>query len=208
LNEAAARKSVLGMSVWKELFTPQSEKTECSCSLDFPHLQSWRVPRRWKNAMSFQVVPLSDRQFSHLFSLSDVELRARRARRVRVDSTPGFPDRLTLDDAELGSEVILTNYTHLESDGPFHACHAIYVSQQPSILYPVDTMPPALARRLLSLRAFDAEHNLIAAEVCEGAAAHEAIEQLLSHEARHCSVSYLHAHYARMGCYAAKIVRA
>jgi hypothetical protein len=68
----------------------------------------------------------------------------------------------------------------------------------------VDIVPPALARRTLSLRGFDGAHMMIEADLAEGANAAELIERFLANP----SVAYIHAHYARRGCFAARIDRA
>jgi hypothetical protein len=68
----------------------------------------------------------------------------------------------------------------------------------------VDEMPPALRRRLLALRAFDADGMMRAADIVEGAQAQSLIENLFENP----EIAYLHAHYAKWGCYAARIDRA
>ena len=65
-------------------------------------------------------------------------------------------------------------------------------------------IPPALARRTLSLRGFDAGHMMVEADLTEGRDAAALIEQFFANPA----VVYIHAHYARRGCYAALIERA
>lgn len=65
-------------------------------------------------------------------------------------------------------------------------------------------MPPALARRTLSLRGFDANDMMIEAELTEGAEAAALIERFFTNP----NVAYIHAHYARRGCFAALIERA
>jgi len=62
-----------------------------------------------------------------LFGLSDGALAERGACRVVADATPGFPDRITLRDAEPGKTLLLLNYTHLRAANPCHASHAIFV---------------------------------------------------------------------------------
>ncbi|HEV8363851.1 MAG TPA: DUF1203 domain-containing protein [Gemmatimonadaceae bacterium] len=67
-----------------------------------------------------------------------------------------------------------------------------------------DTVPEVLASRLLAVRAFDAQHMMIDAEVCEGAQAAEMFERFLVNP----KTSYLQMHNARRGCYAARVERA
>ena len=49
--------------------------------------------------MSFVISGLPVDEFKPLFGLSDVALAERGVVRVRVDAKPGFPCRVTLEDA-------------------------------------------------------------------------------------------------------------
>jgi hypothetical protein len=51
--------------------------------------------------MNFQVVPLQLKEFLPLFELSDPELAKDGARRMIVSANPGFPCRISLEDAEI-----------------------------------------------------------------------------------------------------------
>ncbi len=80
--------------------------------------------------MNFQIVPLSLKEFLPLFELSDAELAKHRTRRVIVDANPGFPCRVSLEDAEVGERVILLNYTHQPADSPYRATGPIFVREK------------------------------------------------------------------------------
>ena len=75
----------------------------------------------------FTVRGLSPEPFQALFDLTDEELEKRRAKRYVADSKPGFPCRVSLQDAEAGDEVILTNFVHLPSESPYRSTHVIFV---------------------------------------------------------------------------------
>jgi len=105
--------------------------------------------------MDFRIRGLDPAAFMPLFAMDDSQLAARRARRTVADSKPGFPCRVTLDDAEPGMPVVLLNYEHLAADSPYRASHAIYVSAAKQPFDAVNVVPPALRTRLLSVRAFD-----------------------------------------------------
>ena len=156
--------------------------------------------------MSFVVTGLPIAPFKPLFALSDDALAQRRIVRRTVDAPKGFPCRVTLEDAPVGETVLLMNYEHQSADTPFRASHAIYVREgDHPTRRDVDAIPPALAvRPHISLRAFDAEGMMVEAEVAPGAGLPPVIERLLERP----DVAYLHAHYAGMGCYAARIDRA
>ena len=153
----------------------------------------------------FTVRGLSPEPFQALFDLSDQELAKQRAKRVIADSKPGFPCRVSLQDAEAGDEVILTNFTHLPSESPYHGSYAIYVRKAATTAASyTDSLPEALRARLLAVRAFDAKDMLVEADVVEGDRAEELIARFLEHP----DVEFLHVHFAKPGCYACRIDRA
>jgi len=105
--------------------------------------------------MSFVVSGLPIETFRPLFGLSDEALAERGVIRRRVDSTPGFPCRITLEDAEPGDTVLLLNYEHQPAETPYRSSHAIYVSEQATeTRTAVDEIPGVLrVRKFISLRA-------------------------------------------------------
>jgi len=156
--------------------------------------------------MSFVITGLAVDDFRPLFGLSDAELAERGILRRTADADQGFPCRLTLADARAGDTLLLMNYEHQPADTPFRSRHAIFVNEAAteSARY-VDVVAPALAaRQWISLRAFDEAGMMVDAEVAPGGDLPPAIGRLLARP----EVAYLHAHYAGMGCYAARIDRA
>jgi hypothetical protein len=155
--------------------------------------------------MSFRITGLDPAPFRHLYGLSDEELAARGASRCVADHKPGFPDRVELRDAEPGESVLLINHTHQPADTPYRASHAIFVREGAERAYSaVDVVPEPLRGRPISLRAFDGDHMMVDADLVDGRELESLIERLLADP----KVSYLHAHYARRGCFAARIERA
>jgi uncharacterized protein DUF1203 len=154
--------------------------------------------------MGFRITGLPAGQFAGLFSLSDQELAARGAVRRIADAKPGYPCRVSLTDAEPGQEVILTHFEHHPVDSPFRASHAIYVRKGEETYEAVDQVPEQLRLRLLSVRAFDDKGMLVGADVVDGKELETVIDRLLADD----RADYLHVHYAKPGCYAARIERA
>ena len=154
--------------------------------------------------MDFRITGLDPARFAPLFELSDEALARRRAVRRVCDSRPGFPCRITLRDASPGDSVLLLNYEHLPVDSPYRSSHAIYVSESEERFDEVNEIPPAFRERLLAIRAFDANGLMVDADIVEGREARPLIEKLLAPD----GVAYLHAHYAKRGCYAGRIERA
>jgi hypothetical protein len=152
--------------------------------------------------MSFRIQGLPAENFTHLFALSDEELAAQGA--VRRVADDGSPCRVSLTDATPGEEVILVNYEHHAVDSPYRMRFAIFVRAGESRFDQVDTVPAQLRKRLLAVRAFDAQGMMLAFEVVKGDAVEPVIERLLADD----RAAYLHIHFAAPGCYAAKVVRA
>ena len=154
--------------------------------------------------MPFRVLGLSPDRFRPLFALPDERLHELGARRVFADD-PRMPCRVSMEHAELGEELLLVNFEHQPANTPYRATHAIYVRRAAERAFEaVDIVPEVLRTRLLAIRAFDAGHMMIDAEVCEGAQAAEMFERFLANP----QTGYLQVHNARRGCYAARVERA
>lgn len=154
--------------------------------------------------MRFRISGLSPDPFRPPYGLSDTELAHHGARRCVADADTGYPDRIEMRDATKGETLLLLNYVHQPADTPYRASHAIFVREGAERAYDrVDAVPDVLRTRTLSLRAFDAEHMMLDADLVDGREAETLIERLFARP----DVAYLHAHYARRGCYAGRIDR-
>jgi hypothetical protein len=154
--------------------------------------------------MSFRITGLDPAPFRPLYGLADIDLARLGARRCRVDAKPGFPDRVEMRDAEPGESVLLLNYVHQPADSPYRASHAVFVREGAERAYEgVDETPECLRLRMLSLRAFDASGDMVDADLTDGRDIEAAIARLFANPA----ADYIHAHYAKRGCYAARIDR-
>ena len=154
--------------------------------------------------MSFRVLGLSPGQFRPLFAMHDARLRQLGARRVIADD-PRMPCRVSMEHARLGEELLLLNFEHQPANTPYRSTHAIYVRKVADrAIEAIDSVPEVLASRLLAIRAFDAQHMMVDAEVCEGTQAADLFERFLANR----QTSYLQVHNAKRGCYAARVERA
>lgn len=157
-----------------------------------------------RDAMSFVIRGLSPEPFRPLFALDDAALAARDIRRVVADADHGFPCRVTLQDAKRGETLLLLSHLHHDVAGPYRASGPIFVSEAALHASPIEfhnALPPSFPRRLLSLRAYDAEGVMRDAEVAEGVDALPHLQRLLAM----AGVAYLHVHNARRGCYACRV---
>ena len=147
---------------------------------------------------------LSSGQFSHLFGLDDEALARHNARRYLVDRSPGFPDRIEMRDLEPGEFALLVNYLHQDADSPYRASHAVFVREGATAAFEArSSVPEVLRIRTLSVRGFDVNGMMTDAELVEGTRLEGAIDRLFADERS----AYLHVHYAKYGCYAARIDR-
>jgi hypothetical protein len=155
--------------------------------------------------MVFRITGLPPELFQPLFGLPDAQLARHGAVRCIVDRMPGYPDRIELRDPDPGESVLLVNYVHLPVQTPFRSSYAIYVREGARARYDrINEVPEQLRSRVLSLRAFDQNDMLCDADIVEGGAVEALIERLLSGT----GTAYVHAHYAKPGCFAARIDRA
>jgi hypothetical protein len=155
--------------------------------------------------MNYQLRGLEPTLFEELFQLDDAALAARGMKRVVADAAFGYPCRLTLEDAPVGAELLLLNFSHQDVESPYRASGPIFVRRGVAEGRRISgELPSYLARRLLSVRAYDDADMMVAAEVVEGTGAAALFEQFLARP----DVHYLHVHFAKRGCYACRVERA
>jgi hypothetical protein len=153
---------------------------------------------------AFRLVGLESAEFVPLFDLDEGELRALGARRRVATETPGFPCRISLQDAAVGEELLLLPFEHLAEDSPYRASGPIYVRRgaQPRTLAPGE-VPEYVRARQISLRGYSARHLMVNALVCEGADVAAQIERMFADP----KIAYAHLHNARPGCYSCRAER-
>ena len=153
--------------------------------------------------MTYRVRGLDPTPFRPLFGLSDDQLAERGIVRMTVDG-PTFPCRVSLTDRALGESVLLLNHVSHEVANPYRASHAIFVTEcdEEAADY-VDRVPPVFENRVLSLRGFDSNGMMVAAELAQPGEADGVIRQLFADD----RVTSIHAHNAIRGCFAARIER-
>lgn len=154
--------------------------------------------------MGFQIAALQVDQFRHLFCKDAETLSNLGVERVVADSNPGFPCRVSLQDAAVGESVLLLNFEHQPAASPYRASHAIFVREWASeARLAKNEIPLLLRQRLLSVRAFDNYGMMLDADVVAGEKLASMIDKMFTHD----SVNYLHVHNAKRGCYAALVER-
>jgi hypothetical protein len=126
------------------------------------------------------------------------------AQRVTATSKPGFPCRVTLEDAEVGETVLLFHHVSHDVETPYRSAYAIYVREGASkAARYVDEVPPVMQGRPLGLRGFDADGMLRNAMLALPREPDAKIRALFEAP----EIATIHAHNAAHGCFVAKIVR-
>ncbi|WP_417623241.1 DUF1203 domain-containing protein [Paremcibacter congregatus] len=153
--------------------------------------------------MSFIFNALDDREFSHLYGLSDAELAAQGVV-TRIADSPSFPCRVTLEGARIGERVLLLNHTHLDVNSPYRASYAIYVRDGAKTrrLAPGE-LPDYLQNAQIALRAFDQKALLVAYKLTPGSEAHDHLDEMLAQP----EVTHVDVHFAGPGCYFGRVTR-
>ncbi|MDB5228851.1 MAG: hypothetical protein JWN78_3044 [Bacteroidota bacterium] len=149
-------------------------------------------------ATDFIIRSLQDNEFAYLFNLEEAELEKMGMIRMIVDAHPGFPCRVSLEDAKIGEEVILLPYQHHKTNSPYQSGGPIFVRRiAKTANLNVNEIPEMLHQRLLSLRGFDHRGIMKQSTVIEG----ENLKQELQRIFENPEVDYIHIHNAKPGCY-------
>lgn len=154
---------------------------------------------------SFQLVGLHFEPFASLFALSDAQLLARNARRIFAETKPEYPCRVSLEDAQIGEELLLLPFEHQPASSPYNSSGPIFVRKaavqahiEPGVI------PDYVRTRLISVRAYDAKDFMTDARVCAGDEVAAAIQKMFASE----NVAYIHLHNANRGCFSCAVKRA
>ena len=152
----------------------------------------------------FRIVGLSATQFEPFYSLDDEELAARGARRMTVDAKPGFPCRVSLEDVEIGEQVILLPFLHHDVYSPYRASGPIFVRENAKeAALSVGEVPELVSTRTMSVRAYNENSMMIDGTVVPGSEIKAHIENLFGDP----KIAYLHLHNAGAGCYSCRAER-
>jgi hypothetical protein len=154
--------------------------------------------------MAYRIDGLEPEEFYHLLGLDEHGLAEAGALRVIADSKPGFPCRVTLEDAEPGESLVLFNHVSHDVRTPFRSAYAVYVRENavaPARYF--DEIPPVFDGRALGLRGFDSQGLLRGALLALPGEADCKIRVLLDRS----EIESVHAHNAAAGCFVARIVR-
>ena len=154
--------------------------------------------------MTYRIKGLDPAPFEPLFGLPDEELSERGVVRMTVTEKPSFPCRVTLEDREIGEQVLLLNHVSHDVANPYRASHAIFVAEGAGGAAEfVDEIPPVFRTRTLSLRGFDSDGMMADALLTQPGEADAGIRKLFANP----DIVTIHAHNAARGCFSARIER-
>jgi hypothetical protein len=154
--------------------------------------------------MTYRISGLDPADFAALRGADEATLAAYNAVRVVAANKPGYPCRITLQDAEPGESLILLHHVTHDVATPYRSAYAIYVREaaEQAASY-VDELPPVFANRPLAFRAFDATGMLRNAALAAPGDADATIRNLFEEP----QIAYIDAHNAAHGCFAARVER-
>ncbi|MEP7045928.1 MAG: DUF1203 domain-containing protein [Ilumatobacteraceae bacterium] len=123
-----------------------------------------------------------------------------------AETSPGYPCRQCLRDADIGDELLLVSYDPFEASSPYRCASPIFIHTTPCTPYDSATagdLPDQLTTRTLSVRAFDSKAMMLDAALIDGSDLSATIDLLLDNS----EIDHLHVHNASRGCFAARIDR-
>ena len=122
---------------------------------------------------------------------------------VTADSPNSYPCRHCLRWAEPGERVVLFPYASIPAGHAYSETGPIFVHEQACERYAATDEYPADFRSGRSIRAYDSDKNMIAAEVANGSEPEAIIEKFLEKP----ETAFVHVRSATRGCYTMEIQR-
>jgi hypothetical protein len=122
---------------------------------------------------------------------------------VTADSPGGFPCRHCLRWAQPGERMILFSFAAIAPGRPYSESGPIFVHAEPCERYAKTNEFPSEFREGRVLRAYNSQHNMIAAEVANGEGPEAVIERFLQQP----ETAFVHVRSASHGCYTMEIER-
>jgi hypothetical protein len=97
----------------------------------------------------------------------------------------------------------LMSYNPFRGESPYSAPGPVFVHAAGCVEFSGDRLPEQLRRRLLAVRAYDADHFMLESDIVDG----DELEALVGRMFTNGRVAYVHVHFAKAGCFAVRIDR-
>jgi hypothetical protein len=123
---------------------------------------------------------------------------------IKVDSPTGYPCRHCLHWAKPGEHVVLFPYASIPPGHPYSETGPIFVHAEPCERYGATGEYPADFRNGRVFRAYDADYDMIAAEIANGDNPEAVIEKLFQNP----KTEFVDARSVSHGCFTFRIQRA
>lgn len=154
--------------------------------------------------INFQIKSLEFKKFEYLFNLTDIQLIKINAKKLVVDESPGYPCRISLEDAKIGETIIAMSFMHHDVDSPYKSSGPIFIRQNSATAkININELPKVLENRHLSLRAYDSKNMMVNALTVQGNDIGNKIQYLFADNI----VEYIHIHNANPGCFSCSVDR-
>ncbi len=154
---------------------------------------------------NFLISAIESSAYAPLFDLSTEALKSKNIIRKVVDQFPGYPCRVSLEDAEIGEEVLLLSHIHHPVSTPYRASGPVFIRKGAHQARPgINEIPKMLQHWLLSLRVYTSEGMMCTAQTLEGTGLRKAIGLIFQDPLP----AYIHIHNASPGCFNCRVDRA
>ncbi len=153
--------------------------------------------------INYVVSGLDETGFQKLFDLNELELAKLGAVKIIATSKPGYPCVISLDDAEIGEEIILLPYDHINSNSPFRSRGPVYVRNNVRKVLLENSVPENLKIRRLSVRVYDDKDMMVNARTIDG----RELEKFIQEAFRNPEATYIQVHISSPGCFNCQIDR-
>lgn len=181
------------------------EETICRKNqiVSFIRLLNLCIKKQLTMEINFKIFAIEN-TFNHLFNLSQEELSEKGMLKMIVDEKPGYPCRVTLEDAEIGEEVLLIPFEYHQTDSPYKGIGPIFIRKDAEkVELDINEIPEMLFKRLQSIRVYDKNGMMIAAKTLNGEEIKKEIRMIFKNEL----ASYIQIHNANPGCFNCHVTR-
>jgi hypothetical protein len=150
---------------------------------------------------NFRIQAISDQQLCQIEN-GATSLHDNPIQKITVDQSPGYPCRLSLEDAKIGEEVYLFSHQPFTNENPYRETGPVFVRTEAdqATLEP-GQIPDMIKRRPIIVRSYSADETLLSGDPAEGEDVGQVIQQCLNRE----GVAFLHIRAALTGCYLCKV---
>lgn len=152
----------------------------------------------------FRIRGLEKSEFQYINDLTDEELINYGIVKLVADTSPGYPCRISLEDADIGETVYLFNYNHHTANSPYQGNGAIFIRKNAETSkISVNTIPDQVLHRKLSMRGYDKRGMMLKCKLIDGIDTKSCIIDFFNNE----EIEYIHIHNAVPGCYSCLVER-